>query len=719
VNAIATSPSAGQRAAGRAGRALFGPSEALMRRLKLPQKFLLVAVLLLTPFVVVGRSYIRAQNSQADFAIGERAGIVAVDPMTRLLGAVESLRAASAAGHRAAGVPVTAAVGRVDAALAGDDPVHVAGPWGAVKNEIQAATARRAGTPGAAAAWTKASASLVRLIALVADQSKLTLDPVLNTYYLQDAVTVKIPTLLSQTGLAASLAVGGAGANKDAIAIAGGNASATVDGLATDVAKAVRSSHGLPLGTVSSDLAALQSAGGALARRLDAAVASGRDLSGDPSAAVRRAALALGESTGARLDQALQAHVNGFRDHERTVEIVAAIVLLIAAWLFVGFFRSMNGSVRELIGVLNAVESGDLRADAATSPDEVGQLAVALNRMRGRMSEMVDRIARTSATLSSSSVQLSAVSDQMSTAAERTADRAGSVSAAAEQVSDSVQTVSAGTDQMGASITEIARQAAEAARVATEAVAAAETTNELVTRLEASSAEIDEVIKFIGSIAKQTNLLALNATIEAARAGEAGKGFAVVAGEVKELARDTTLSSEKIERNIAGIQADTREAIRAVGEITSTIHQINDIQSMIASAVEEQAVTTHEIARSVGEAAAGSSNIAGSITEVADTAQETRSGAIETHRSAEELARMASELLALTHQFQLQDASASTPAPAPPPPPVTAPAVAGPALAPSAPGAPAFASGLDGWGSLLDAPLPETVAVNGHNGHHR
>jgi methyl-accepting chemotaxis protein len=186
----------------------------------------------------------------------------------------------------------------------------------------------------------------------------------------------------------------------------------------------------------------------------------------------------------------------------------------------------------------------------------------------------------------------------MSSAAEQTADRAESVSSAAEHVSDSVQTVSAGTEEMGASINEIARQAADAARVATEAVGVAETTNSLVSRLGESSGEIDDVIKIISSIAKQTNMLALNATIEAARAGEAGKGFAVVASEVKELARDTARSSEKIERNIATIQADTRDAIDAIAQITATIHQINDIQTMIASAVEEQAATTNEMARS-------------------------------------------------------------------------------------------------------------------------
>jgi methyl-accepting chemotaxis protein len=173
--------------------------------------------------------------------------------------------------------------------------------------------------------------------------------------------------------------------------------------------------------------------------------------------------------------------------------------------------------------------------------------------------------------------------------------------------------------------------------------------------LGASSAEIGEVIKVITSIAEQTNLLALNATIEAARAGEAGKGFAVVANEVKDLARKTARSSEKIGENISAIQRDTHEAVAAIGEITSIIRQISDIQSVVAASVEEQAATTNEIARSVGEAAAGSNEIADNITGVADTARGTTQGAAETHGSAAELARFANQQLALVGQFQLID----------------------------------------------------------------
>src|SRR5437868_14229072 len=163
---------------------------------------------------------------------------------------------------------------------------------------------------------------------------------------------------------------------------------------------------------------------------------------------------------------------------------------------------------------------------------------------------------------------------------------------------------------MNASIREIAKNASEAARVAGTAVKVAETTNGTIAQLGVSSAEIGQVTKAITSIAQQTNLLALNATIEAARAGEAGKGFAVVANEVKELAKETARATEDIGQKIEAIQRDAHGAVQAIAQIGAIIHQIDDIQNTIASAVEEQTATTAEMGRNVGEAATRSSEIA-------------------------------------------------------------------------------------------------------------
>jgi methyl-accepting chemotaxis protein len=330
--------------------------------------------------------------------------------------------------------------------------------------------------------------------------------------------------------------------------------------------------------------------------------------------------------------------------------IIAGLALSIGMAIAIG--RMISRPLRQTVVVLEGLAEGRLDQHLdVDSKDEVGQMAVALNAALVRLRETMSAMGNNAQGLASSSEELSSVSSQMTGSAEESATQANLVSAAAEQVSRNVQTVATGTEEMSASIQEIAKNAHDAAGVAAQAVHVAETTSAIVAKLGQSSAEIGNVIKVINSIAEQTNLLALNATIEAARAGEAGKGFAVVANEVKELAQETSKATEDIGQRIEAIQSDTAAAVAAITEISAIIAQINDTQSTIASAVEEQTATTNEMGRNVTEAATGSSDIAENITGVARSASDTTAAASSTSQAADELARMASDLQQLVGQF--------------------------------------------------------------------
>jgi methyl-accepting chemotaxis protein len=305
-----------------------------------------------------------------------------------------------------------------------------------------------------------------------------------------------------------------------------------------------------------------------------------------------------------------------------------------------------------VLEVVRAAAEGDLTREIPISgTDAIGQLASGLGSLLDTLRSSMTNIGSTADTLAVASEQLTILAQGMGDGATATSDRAASASSASVQVSASIQTVATAAEEMTASIREIAKNATEAASVATGAVTVASSAQSTVASLGESSAEIGQVIKVITSIAQQTNLLALNATIEAARAGDAGKGFAVVANEVKELAKETARATEDIGQKIEAIQSDTQGAVTAISEIAEVIGRINDIQTTIASAVEEQTATTNEIARSVTEAAAGANGIAEDVTQVASAAEDTRQGAQNTLQSATDLSGMASELKGLVGRF--------------------------------------------------------------------
>lgn len=243
-----------------------------------------------------------------------------------------------------------------------------------------------------------------------------------------------------------------------------------------------------------------------------------------------------------------------------------------------------------------------------------------------------------------SSDELQAVAQRLSERSSHASVTAGQASSAAEEISRSTQSVATGLEEMSASIKEIASNAQKAASVADEAVRLSHGAHDSIESLDKRSTEISEVIDLITQIAQQTKMLALNATIEAARAGEAGKGFGVVAGEVKELAKETADATKQIARKVLAIQDSTRATVSSISEVGDIIRKINDFQSMIATAVEEQSVTSADISRSVDEVARGTAEIARNVSGIAQAAEETKGEASATQQASDRLSSLAGDL---------------------------------------------------------------------------
>ncbi len=328
------------------------------------------------------------------------------------------------------------------------------------------------------------------------------------------------------------------------------------------------------------------------------------------------------------------------------------VVLALATYLT----RSITGPINALTARMREIADGDgdLTQQVDDSRrDEVGALATVFNRFMGNIATLVRQIGETASTSSAAAQELAVVAAEMTRQSTNGAEQAATAAAAAEQVSSNVQTVAAASEQMGASIHEIARSASEASDAGQSAVTTTDEANVTVGRLGESSAAIGGVVALINSIAQQTNLLALNATIEAARAGEAGKGFAVVAGEVKELAQQTAQATEEITARITQIQTDVEVAVGAISTTTQVIGRVNDHQSSIAGAVEQQSATTSAMAGNVAEAALGATTIADNVRAIAENAQSTAGNVDQVRTAAEELARNSQHVDALVGRFRV------------------------------------------------------------------
>ena len=266
--------------------------------------------------------------------------------------------------------------------------------------------------------------------------------------------------------------------------------------------------------------------------------------------------------------------------------------------------------------------------------------------------ELFDRTATDSLkAVSSAATEVQATAQQMSATAEETSRQSATVATASDQASANVQTVATTAEELSASISEIGRQVAQSAKIADNAVAEAEATNKTVQGLSEAASKIGEVVDLINDIAGQTNLLALNATIEAARAGDAGKGFAVVAQEVKNLANQTAKATEDIARQVSAVQEETTGAVEAIGRIRGIIAEINDISTTISSAVEEQGVSTQEIARNVQQAAKGTQDVNETIESVSNAAGETGSASSQMLNAAQEMSRQSEGLRGEVEKF--------------------------------------------------------------------
>ncbi len=517
------------------------------------------------------------------------------------------------------------------------------------------------------------------LIGKAADGSNLTLDPDLDSFYTQDALTVKLPAIVAGTAglVEAVLATSGrdAGISEQvSIGVLAGALQPSLDGLNGDIDNAVQ---GNPDHTVGAAVSAPAAKVVSVAKDVMAALADHTRSADAASNALPllEAATAAEVADAAELTHLLSARIAGFRSTEMMSGGVAVTLFLMAVlYVLIVVQRGTIRPLRALTVTMRmladhdlsvAIEGGRRRdevggiaravqvfKDSMIRADALGATARGLQSARDRKQAAMDThtqdfgasVAGVMASLGASASAMHEAASRMSAAATQTRTSTSDAVEGANESAQNLNTVAAAAVQMSSSINEISRQVAHVTSAVVLAVERATDTDQRMASLAAAAEKVGDVVRLISDIAARTNLLALNATIEAARAGEAGKGFAIVATEVKTLATQTARATGQIVEQITAIRSATQDALEAVRQVSAAIGQVDAVALAIAAAVEEQSAATNEITNSVQHVTASINVATHALGDVMRVAEETDFASRSVLVAADEVSRTADTL---------------------------------------------------------------------------
>ena len=440
--------------------------------------------------------------------------------------------------------------------------------YGSDMSTAQQATAAVAALRKAEAAPAQqASAALVDLIGKVADGSNLTLDPDLDSFYVVDATTGKIPSLID--GLAGLAAITRSYAGKPTLGaeataqylIQEGRTSPLLDGMGSSFASAFDgNSSGTTRAALQSRLATAKTAVATAIQALNEAALADRGKADQAQTIIAPALDALGQlrvAASGELARLLEQRIAGFRTQLLSnLAIAFALFVLAGGFALLAIQRATARPITAIAAVMRALAAGDLTVEipGLGRRDEVGQIAKAMlvfreqaeaaravtaqtqadRELKDHRQAMMERhntafgtsAAAVMSGLTEASKEMRAQATVMSTVVGRTRELANETATGATISAQNLSTVAAAVEQMSASINEISQQVGRVMQAVRRSVECADATDSKVSGLADGATRVGDVVRLISDIAAQTNLLALNATIEAARAGEAGKGFA-------------------------------------------------------------------------------------------------------------------------------------------------------------------------------------------------